>query len=152
MSFSVEALVEQHRDSPGMILTVLESIQDHYGYLPKDVLENFSRQIQIPLSQLFSQATFYSAFSLKPRGRHTVYVCSGTACHVRGASRIVDKLSEALDIAPGETTEDGEFSLETVRCIGCCSLAPVIRVDQDIYGHNSMAKAAKILTEHKENK
>jgi NADH:ubiquinone oxidoreductase subunit E len=113
------------------------------------VLKEVSEKLQVHLSQLFSLATFYSAFTLKPRGEHIVHVCLGTACHVRGAPKIVDELSRLLGIKPSDTTEDMKFTLETVRCIGCCSLAPVLKVGKDIYGYNTMDKMPKILANYK---
>ncbi len=150
MDTNLEKIVDEHRDKPGLVISVLEHIQDEYGYLPKDVLKQVSGIINVPLAQIFSVATFYSAFTLKPRGKHTIHVCLGTACHVRGAPKIVDELSRELDVRAGDTTEDGQFTLETVRCIGCCSLAPVITVGEDIYGYNTMDKMGKIVAKYKE--
>lgn len=146
----VTAIIERYRDRPGTILSVLEEIQELYGYLPKEILVRVSDALNVPLSRLFSSATFYSAFTLKPRGKHTVHVCLGTACHVRGAPRVVDELSRILDIAPGDTTADNQFTLETVRCIGCCSLAPAVTVDKDIYGYTTMSKLPGILKKYEE--
>ena len=134
-----------------MIISVLEHIQEEYGYLPKEILVQASTLLEVPLAQLYGVATFYSAFTLKPRGKHTIHVCLGTACHVRGAPKIVDELSRELNISPGDTTDDQQFTLETVRCIGCCSLAPVITVNEDIYGYNSMDKVPKIVAKYKES-
>ena len=148
---SVEKIIEKYDGKPGSIISVLEDIQETEGYLPKDILEKVSEKMNVPLSQLFSMATFYSAFSLKPRGKHTVHVCLGTACHVRGGSRIIKGLSKQLGIKPGDTTEDRNFTLETLRCIGCCSLAPVIRVgNDDVYGYNTVDKVRSIVDKYKE--
>ena len=150
MDTKLEKIVDHHRGKPGLIISVLEHIQEEYGYLPKEILIQVSTLLNAPLAQLFSVATFYSAFTLKPRGKHTIHVCLGTACHVRGAPKIVDELSRQLDIPPGDTTDDQQFTLETVRCVGCCSLAPVITVDEDIYGYNTMDKVSKIVGKYKE--
>lgn len=150
MDKALNKVIKKYEGKPGAIISVLEDIQEIYGYLPKDILEQVSERLKVHLSQLFSMATFYSAFTLKPRGKHTVHVCLGTACHVRGAPKIVDELSRLLDIDPGDTTEDKNFTLETVRCVGCCSLAPVVRVDKDTYGYNTMDRVPKILNNYKE--
>lgn len=150
MDKKLKKIIEQYQGKPGAVISALEDIQEIYGYLPKEVLEQVSERLDVYLSQLFSMATFYSAFTLKPRGKHTIHVCLGTACHVRGAPKIVDELSRLLDVEPGDTTENKEFTLETVRCVGCCSLAPVIRIDKDTYGYNTMNRVPKILNNYKE--
>jgi len=151
MSGTLEKVINKHEGKPGAIISVLEDIQETQGYLPKEILEQVSEKMKVPLSQLFSMATFYSAFSLKPRGKHTLYVCLGTACHVRGGARIIKGVSKQLGIKPGDTTEDRNFTLETLRCIGCCSLAPVIKVDNDdVYGYNTVDKIHGIVDKYKE--
>ena len=151
MSTALDKFIKKYEGKPGAIISVLEDIQETEGYLPKDILEEVSKKMDVPLSQLFSMATFYSAFSLKPRGKHTLYVCLGTACHVRGGSRITQGLSKYLGIKPGDTTEDRNFTLETLRCIGCCSLAPVIKVNNDdVYGYNTADKIRGIVDKYKE--
>jgi NADH-quinone oxidoreductase subunit E len=151
MSGTLEKVINKHEGKPGAIISVLEDIQETQGYLPKEILEQISEKMKVPLSQLFSMATFYSAFSLKPRGKHTLYVCLGTACHVRGGARIIKGVSKQLGIKPGDTTEDRNFTLETLRCIGCCSLAPVIKVDNDdVYGYNTVDKIQGIVDKYKE--
>jgi NADH-quinone oxidoreductase subunit E len=119
MNKKLEKIIDHYQGKPGAILSILEDIQEIYGYLPKDVLEQVSKRLNIYLSQLFSMATFYSAFSLKPRSKYTLHICLGTACHVRGGARILKRLSQGLGIKTGETTEDRKFTLETVRCVGC---------------------------------
>ena len=151
MSGTLEKVINKHEGKPGAIISVLEDIQETEGYLPKEILEQVSEKMNVPLSQLFSMATFYSAFSLKPRGKHTLYVCLGTACHVRGGARIIKGVSKQLGIKPGDTTEDKNFTLETLRCIGCCSLAPVIKVgNDDVYGYNTVDKIKGIVDKYKE--
>jgi len=149
MDQMVKKIIKKYKGKVGAIILSLEAIQERFGYLPREALEKVSEELNISLSQLFSLATFYSAFTLKPRGKHTVLVCLGTACHVRGAPKIVDECSRSLKIDPGDTTEDGNFSLETVRCVGCCSLAPVVRVGRDTYGYNTMDRVPKILAKYK---
>ena len=151
MKETLEKVINKHEGKPGAIISVLEDIQETQGYLPKEILEQVSEKMKVPLSQLFSMATFYSAFSLKPRGKHTLYVCLGTACHVRGGARIIKGVSKQLGIKPGDTTEDRNFTLETLRCIGCCSLAPVIKMDNDdVYGYNTVDKIHGIVDKYKE--
>jgi len=150
MDDKLEKIIEQHQGKPGMVISVLETIQEDYGYLPQEILEQVTETLEVPLAQLFSMATFYSTFSLTPRGKHTVYTCLGTACHVRGGARILKELSKQLGVKPGETTEDKQFTMETVRCIGCCSLAPVVKVDEDVYGYNTADKVRGILDNYKE--
>jgi NADH-quinone oxidoreductase subunit E len=150
MEQGITEIIEQHRDKVGAVISTLEAIQEQCGYLPREALEKVSEELKVPLSLLFSLATFYSAFTLKPRGKHTVHVCLGTACHVRSGARILKGLSHKLGIKPGDTTEDRNYTLETVRCIGCCSLAPVVKVDNDTYGYNTVDKIQGILDKYKE--
>jgi NADH-quinone oxidoreductase subunit E len=145
----IEKIIEQYKGKVGAVISCLEAVQEIYGYLPREVLEKISEELDVHLSRLFSLATFYSAFTLKPRGKHTVHVCLGTACHVRGGARILKGLSHKLGVKPGDTTEDKNYTLATVRCIGCCSLAPVVKVDNDAYGYNTVDKIQGILDKYK---
>ena len=129
----IDGIVGKYKDEKGVLLPVLQAINAEYSYLPEDILRYVAEVLNIPLSQIYTIATFYNAFSLTPRGRHTIQVCLGTSCHVRGAPRVLEALERKLGIAAGETTDDRKFSLETVRCVGCCSLAPVIRIDADTH-------------------
>jgi len=141
-------IISQSKKRRESLIEVLQDIQAEYNYLPKEVLNQISQELQIPLSQVLRVATFYAAFSLKPRGRHLINVCLGTACHVRGGGRILEKLERDLRIKSGETSLDLKFSLETVRCIGCCSLAPVIRIDEDTHGRLKQDKIPRILKKY----
>jgi NADH-quinone oxidoreductase subunit E len=127
---------------------MLQDIQKERGYLPEADLQVISDEMRIPLSRLFSLATFYKAFSLVPRGRHSVHVCLGTACHVRGGMRLLDKLERDLDVKAGETTEDGRFTLEAVRCVGCCGLAPVVVIDENFHGKLTQNRIEKVLKKY----
>jgi len=127
------------------LLSILQDIQTECGYLPEEKLIETAKTLGIPLIDVCGVATFYKSFSLTPRGRHQVKVCLGTACHVRGASRIGKEIERKLDIKPGETSEDGEFSLETVMCLGCCAIGPVIVVDGKYYGQVTPTKVESIL-------
>jgi NADH-quinone oxidoreductase subunit E len=130
----IDMIIAGYQDEQGMLIPILQDIQQKYNYLPHDVLIRLSSKLQIPLSRIYSVATFYNAFSLTPRGKHLVNVCVGTACHVRGAPRILDKFVKALRIREGETTEDHCFTLSTVGCLGACALAPLAVVDEKYFG------------------
>lgn len=127
------------------VIPLLQAIQDVYGYLPSPVLAEVSRRTGIPAGHLYGVATFYAQFYLEEHGRHTVRVCRGTACHVRGRQLIEDAINEQLAIEPGDTTEDRRFSLETVACLGTCFLAPVVMVDHDYFGNVTADKVVGIL-------
>ncbi len=122
------------RPEAGAVLTALHEISAQHGYLPEAEVRRAAEVLGVPASQMFGAATFYAAFSFAPRGRHTIHVCLGTACYIRGGQKMLDKLQSALNVAPGQTTADGAFTLQTVRCVGSCSMSPVIRVDDRIYG------------------
>ncbi len=127
------------------LLSVSQDIQAKYGYLPEEELIETAETLAVPLIDVYDIATFYKSFSLTPRGRHQVKVCLGTACHVRGASRIGKEVERKLAIKPGETSEDGEFSLETVMCLGCCAIGPVVVIDGKYYGQVTPTKVESIL-------
>lgn len=132
------------------IVTILHNIQSEYNHLPKNILEQLSEKINIPLSHLYRLATFYKAFSLKPKGNCHLRVCKGTACHVREAQKVVDKLESILGIKGGEATKDLKFSLETVNCLGVCALGPVVVINEEYFGQMTPAKAEKLIKEYKE--
>ena len=127
------------------LVGMLQDLQSEFGYLPTDALVAVSERLEIPLQQIYGVATFYKAFSLKPKGRHTVQVCVGTACHVLGAVNILDRFSRELGIAPGDTTEDMMFSLESVRCVGACSLAPVVVIGSQTFGRVRQDEVPKLI-------
>lgn len=128
------------------LVPILHQIQEHYGYLPEAVLRALSQKSGIPLVKIYSVATFYSSFSLKPKGRCRITVCSGTTCHVRGSARVIEEVSGLLGIGPDEVTPDGEFSIETVNCLGCCAFAPVMVIDGRYHGHLNPAKTRQVIT------
>lgn len=131
----LESVFERYKDvANGALIPVLQDAQGVFGYLPVPVLEAIANRLEVPISQVYGVVTFYAQFHLDPRGKHIVRTCQGTACHVRGASKILDALKENLGVAPGKATDDLQFTLETVACIGACGLAPVIMVDQDTHG------------------
>jgi len=127
------------------LLSVLQDIQAKYGYLPEEKLIETAETLDMSLIDIYGVATFYKSFSLKPRGRHLVKVCLGTACHVRGANRIVEEIERKLAVRPGETSENGEFSVETVMCLGCCAIGPVVVIDGKYYGQVIPTKVESIL-------
>ena len=143
----VDEILKRYKGEQGLLISILQDIQAEFNYIPKEALLRVSEGLDVPVSQVFSVATFFKAFSLKPRGRHIVHVCMGTACHVRGAHRIVDKLERDLAIRAGETTEDLEFTLETVNCVGSCALGPIVVVDGEYHGQMNMEKTEKLLKE-----
>ena len=127
------------------LIPALQRIQYEHRYLPEEALRAVSTYFGLPLSRVFHVATFYNSFSLEPRGRHHVRVCDGTACHVRGSQRILEKVLREVDLPASGTTRDGDFTVEPVRCLGGCALAPIMRVDQRTYGHLQQSKIPKIL-------
>jgi NADH-quinone oxidoreductase subunit E len=149
-SSNLGRIIEDYSDDASQLIGLLQDIQTEYNYLPFDSLVQVSRKLNIPVSRLYSIATFFKAFSLKPRGKHIITVCMGTACHVRKAPRIVDEISRFLEIAPGETTPDRMFTLETVNCLGACALGPVAVIDGTYYGNLTTKKIGTLLKEYRE--
>ncbi|MBN1546184.1 MAG: NADH-quinone oxidoreductase subunit NuoE [Syntrophaceae bacterium] len=141
----VKEIVDRYDREKSALIAILQDVQDEYRYLPKDALVSIHQQMNIPLSRVYEVATFYDAFSLKPRGRFVVEVCTGTACHVQGGINLLETLERDLHIKCGETTEDGDFSLERVGCLGCCSLAPVIRVEDEVHPYLVQDEIPRIL-------
>jgi NADH-quinone oxidoreductase subunit E len=134
---TIGEIIDRHHADKSELIQVLLEIQREHHWLPGSALVRVSKKLGVPLSQIYHIATFYKAFSLVPQGRHSVSVCLGTACHVRGAPRLLDKVVNALDIAPGETSADKRFTLGTVNCLGCCAMGPVLVVDEEYYSNPS---------------
>ena len=128
------AIIEKHKNDPGAIMPILQEAQDVYGYLPSEVQQIIADKLGVSLEEIFGVATFYSQFSLTPKGKYNISVCLGTACYVKGAGALIDKLTSILGIQPEECTPDGRFSLTACRCIGACGLAPVLTINDDVYG------------------
>jgi NADH-quinone oxidoreductase subunit E len=141
----VDNILDHYQRNPGQIIAILHQLQDQERYLPEEELRYIARQLVIPASQIFHISTFYKAFSLKPKGKHVCNVCMGTACHVRGAPLVLEELERKLRIRTGGTTEDGEFSLDTVNCLGACALGPLVTVDGEYFGNMSTAKVNRVL-------
>jgi len=142
---SIDNIIKEYENKPGSLIPVLEEIQSITGYLPEDLQRYVAKGLNIPLSQVYGVVTFYSFFTMKPRGRHQIRICLGTACHVRGASRNVEHVQRTLDLEVGQCTQDRNFSLEVVRCLGACGLAPVMVVDEDTHKQVKEARLDNIL-------
>ncbi len=141
----VESILDSYRHDTGLLVSILQDIQAEYNYLPKEALMQVSQGLGVALSQVYSVATFFKAFSLTPRGRHLINVCLGTACHVRGAVRILENIERELGIKVGETTENLRFSLETVNCVGACALGPIVIIDGEYSGQMKTDKVKPLL-------
>ena len=141
----VKSFTEKYGHHKNALITILQDIQAEYNYLPQDALRLVSETLRIPLIDIIGVATFYRSFSLEPRGEHQVTVCLGTACHVRGGQKILEEFEKKLDVESGHTTEDGQFTLETVACLGCCAIGPVVVVDGDYHAQTSLRKVDPIL-------
>ena len=142
---AIGEIVEKYEAKPTALIMILQDIQKHYRYLPVDALKLVARKMNLPLAQIYGVATFYKSFHLKPKGKHHICVCTGTACHVRQAITVIDTFERELKIKIGETTADKEFSLETVNCLGACALGPLVTIDEVYYGNMTVTKTSKIL-------
>lgn len=138
-------ILKRYEAEKGATIPILQGIQEEYGYLPSEILERLSELTSIPLAQIYGVATFFAQFRFTPRGKHLIRVCHGTACHVNGAERISAAIEEALKIKEKETTPDGKFTVENVACLGCCSLAPVVMIDDKTFGRLTGEQIKKIL-------
>ncbi len=145
----VNQIIEEEKSTPGSLITVLRKCQNVVGYLPTELLEYISYGLNLSRGEVFGVATFYSYFSLTPKGRHTVKMCLGTACYVKGIKEVVDRVSNQYNVKEGETTDDRRFSLEGVRCLGACGLAPVMVVNEDTHGDVKADKVINILEDYK---
>jgi len=141
----VKSILDSYQRDKGLLVSILQDTQAEYNYLPKEALIQISQGLDVPLSQVYSVATFFKAFSLKPRGRHLINVCLGTACHVRGAVRVLEAIERELGIKPSDTTEDFRYSLERVNCVGCCALGPVVIIDGEYSGQMKTDKVKPLL-------
>lgn len=144
----VDAIILRYKSRPGSLIPVLEEVQETLGYLPRSIQKRVAKGLKIPLSEVYGVVTFYSFFTMKPRGKHTIRCCLGTACYVRGGKKIMEKLSQELQIHPGDTTDDRRFSLETVRCLGACGLAPVMMVGEDTFRQVKPTKISSVIQDY----
>jgi NADH-quinone oxidoreductase subunit E len=142
---TIDAILEKYPSEPSSLIQVLIEIQSELRWLPKVALRKVSQKLGVPFNRIQHIITFYKAFSVVPKGRHEVHVCTGTACHVRGATRLLDSIEDHTGIKPGETDQDFRFSLETVSCVGCCALGPVVVVDGEYHGNMAPAKTEDVL-------
>ena len=145
---AIEAILRRHPKDPSSIIQVMLDIENELYFLPRDVLDYVSKYLDVPISRIYNLATFYKAFSLKEKGKFPIAVCLGTACHVQGALRIMDQIERELHIKEGETTADKKFSVDSVRCLGCCGLAPVMTVGKNLHGRIPPSKVSKILKQY----
>lgn len=148
----VEKVLKRHPHEPASLISVLQDVQENLNYLPRRALDQVAASLGTPRNQPYYVATFYKAFSLKPRGRHVISICRGTACHVKGADKIADMLKAELNINEGQTTEDGMFTVQSVRCLGCCSLAPAVMVDHEVFGVVTQKSLKTIIKQYRDKK
>jgi NADH-quinone oxidoreductase subunit E len=141
----VDKIIDKYAGEEGILIQLLLDIQQELNWIPKEVAERISQRLNIPQSQIYRVASFYTAMSLTPRGRHLVSVCMGTACHIRGSPRLLDRITDVLKIQPGEISPDRRFTLNTVNCLGCCALGPVMVVDGKYHGKLAPAEAEGVL-------
>lgn len=130
----LDQIIANHKNQQGGLMPVLHETQELFGYIPEEAQKRISKELNVPMAEIYGVATFYSRFTLKPRGEHTIGVCLGTACYVKNAQLVFERLQKELKVKPGETTEDNKFTLEATRCLGCCGLAPVMMIGEDVYG------------------
>lgn len=141
----LDPILEEYKTQKGAVIPILQRAQDIYGYLPKEVLTSIAKKTGIPISQLYGVVTFYAQFNLERRGRHLVRICDGTACHVRGAPKIVEGISDAFDLEPGGSDPNYQYTLEIVYCLGSCGLAPIAVIDDQVYGQTTSEKLVEQL-------
>jgi len=144
----VDKILEKYEREAGGLISILQEVQETYGYLPQEILSYLSGHSKVPLSKIYGIVTFYAQFSLVPRGRNTIKICQGTACHVKGGKRVLSKLEKALGIKAGQTSSDLKFTLETVRCLGTCFLAPVMMINRDYFGKLTPDRVSSILGQY----
>jgi len=147
---AVTAIIGEYRDEPGNLLPILLGINRHFNWLPRPALEHVSDELKMPLTEILRVASFYNAFSLVPRGKHIINICMGTGCFVKGSPRLLDQVERKLGIQHGQTTDDMLFTLEVVRCIGCCALAPAMRVGEATFGRVTPGQVSKIIDSYTE--
>ena len=144
----IDKIINKYSDEQGVLIQLLRDVQRELNWIPKEAIMRINQRLKIPVSEIYRVASFYTALSLKPRGKHLVRVCAGTACYVRGGPRILDSVERSLSIKPGETTGDNRFSLETVNCLGCCALGPVVEIDGQYHGKLSPANIGPLLSKY----
>ena len=149
LSQNILEFINEWRDRPGNLIMILHRIQEEYGYVPRALALDLAQELQVPLAKIYGVITFYHYFKLEKPGRNKIAVCMGTACYLKGGEDLVSEIEELLDIGINQVTPDGDFSLEAVRCVGCCGLAPVLMVNDEVYGKVTKAKLPEIIAEHR---
>ena len=142
-------MLEKYTQDKSNLIQILNEIQEHYGYVPQDAQKELSEYLQIPMAEIYGVITFYARFTLEPKGKYNIAVCLGTACFVKGSEKVLDRVKEILKIDVGETTPDGLFSIEATRCVGACGLAPVFKVNEEVYGKATPALVDKVIEEYR---
>ena len=145
----MKKILEVNTKDKSNLIQILNEVQEKYGYIPKFAQEEISKYLDIPMAEIYGVITFYARFTLEPKGKFNIAVCLGTACYVNGSEKILDRIKEILKIDVGQTTPDGQFSLEATRCVGACGLAPVIKVNEEVYGKTTVKKAEEIIEEYR---
>ena len=145
-SLQMDSILKGRSSQPHQLIEVLQDVQERCGYIPEEAMRYISQNLGVPLMEVYRVASFYKAFSLKPQGRHSVAVCMGTACHVRGSPKLLEKVTETLQINPGETSNDRRISLATVNCLGCCAMGPVVTVDNQYHSNPTIKNLDKLFT------
>jgi NADH-quinone oxidoreductase E subunit len=144
----LEAYISENKDMDGALIPVMQKAQELFGYLSLETMELISERLDVPVAEIYGVATFYALFSLTPKGEYVISVCTGTACYVKGAQLVLDEVKNQLGIGSGETTKDGKFSIQDTRCLGCCGLAPVMMINNDVYGRLEPADVKDILAKY----
>jgi NADH-quinone oxidoreductase subunit E len=150
MGQAIDEILKEFPSDKRALITILHRVQEKFGYIPAEAITCIARHLKVTENELFGVLTFYRAFSLVPKGRHVVKVCLGTACHVRGGLMVLEEFERKLEIKAGQTTPDGEFTLETVNCIGCCAIGPVVLIDEDYHGHAAVPNVSDILNKYRD--
>ena len=145
----LKELLEKYTQDKSNLIQILNEVQEKYGYIPKIAQEEISKYLDIPMAEIYGVITFYARFSLKPKGKYNIAVCLGTACFVKGSEKVLDRVKELLKIDVGETTPDGLFSIEATRCVGACGLAPVFKVNEEVYGKATPEMVDKVIEEYR---
>ena len=146
---ALQLVIDELRNEPGALMPIMQRAQDIFGYLPEEVQNYIAKELDIPVSDIYGVATFYAQFNLEPKGKYIISVCMGTACYVKGSQQVLDKLEEVLGVPAGRTTKDGLFTLNATRCLGACGLAPVIMVNDDVYGRLTPEQVAGIIEKYR---
>ena len=144
----IKEIIAEGKDVKGNLIMILHSLQDKYGYVPREASLELSKQLDVPLARIYEVITFYNFFKLEKPGKHTIAVCMGTACYLKGAPELIQEIKHVLNVEEGGTTEDGQFQFEVVRCLGCCGLAPVLTVDEKVYGKVKKSDIVDIIAEY----